>query len=358
MIIALQKYNDTPTMVSEGSATISSLDKPILITICKNGQFDYARAPLIGYSGSTSFITGKHNDTTILSWTGTGNMTINGALSYLFQSETEDGNVNSNFQDTATRFMVPYGLCTVAQGKLSKLLLQEPTKRFKIYLKNSGKYYIFITDLAAALHFHLQQPLTTGDSISVEVPANFTLRKRAAYTVELTERRVTTQDGTCTTYPDRAGHTSYQHCVEQENRRRILPALGCMVPWMSDDDQCKGVMKRLPAHEDTLKWIKRLYYHSWSGNYFAFSSCLLPCTLVFAHAEYLNNSEDESNGDHTITIYFKETVKVKTVILAYGMDSLLIEIGSSLGLWLGLSVVGLFDVLLIMVLKLKQLVGI
>ena len=37
-------------------------------------------------------------------------------------------------------------------------------------------------------------------------------------------------------------------------------------------------------------------------------------------------------------------IKVESVVLAYGFDDLLVEIGSSLGLWLGLSVVGIFDV--------------
>ena len=48
-----------------------------------------------------------------------------------------------------------------------------------------------------------------------------------------------------------------------------------------------------------------------------------------------------------ITIYFEETVKVKTIGPAYGLGSLIVEIGSSLGLWLGISVVGLFDVLVL-----------
>lgn len=33
------------------------------------------------------------------------------------------------------------------------------------------------------------------------------------------------------------------------------------------------------------------------------------------------------------------------MVLAYGFGSLLVEIGSCLGLWLGLSIVGVFDVL-------------
>ena len=39
-------------------------------------------------------------------------------------------------------------------------------------------------------------------------------------------------------------------------------------------------------------------------------------------------------------------VKVERIVLAYGFTDLLVEIGSCLGLWLGLSVVGIFDLVL------------
>ena len=42
------------------------------------------------------------------------------------------------------------------------------------------------------------------------------------------------------------------------------------------------------------------------------------------------------------------------MLLAYDVGSLLVEVGSSLGLWLGLSVVGVFDVLVHTLLKAKE----
>ena len=280
-------------------------------------------------------------------------MTFNETLNYFYPSENGEKNIYASFRDTFTRFMLPYGFCTVAEGKLTKLTSGDP-KRISVYLKKAGKYSVFISDFASALHFQLHEPFINGDSISIEILPDFALRKRVRYLIELTEREVKTQDGSCTHYPDKAGRTSYLDCIEEANRRRMIPVLGCMVPWISGKDQCKGVLKRLPKHNDMLNWIRSLYRHAHSGSYFHFSPCLLPCKLVSAHAVFLRESEDESIGDHAMRINFKETVKVETVILTYGWSSLLVEIGSSLGLWLGLSVVGLFDVLMFIILRIKQ----
>ena len=356
MISALSKYSAAPTMVSGGRKVMSTLDLPILVTICKTSQFDYARSPLIGYRSSTPFLTGEHNNKTIISWKGPGNMTYNETRNYLYHiSAVKD--VYAEYENVVTRFFVPYGICTVAEGTPSKLLSEE-RNRFSFYVKKGGNYVVYITDRASALHFQLQRPLTTGDKIHLDIPDNFTMRKIASYNVELTERQVTIRDGSCTKYPDEAGHASYPDCVEDENRRRILPVLGCMVPWMSDEDQCKEAIQRMPKHDDIFKWIQSIYKNTWTGNHYRFSSCPLPCTLVSAHANVLQQTTTNSKGDHRIDMYFKESVKVENVILAYNMDSLLVEIGSSLGLWLRLSVVGLFDVGLVIIHKIKQvLVG-
>ena len=56
-----------------------------------------------------------------------------------------------------------------------------------------------------------------------------------------------------------------------------------------------------------------------------------------------------------IELHFDETIKIENIVEAYDFGSLLVEVGSSLGLWLGLSVVGLFDVILNIFSGIKQL---
>ena len=42
-------------------------------------------------------------------------------------------------------------------------------------------------------------------------------------------------------------------------------------------------------------------------------------------------------------LFFTNDVQVERIVLAYGLEDLLVEVGSCLGLWLGLSIVGVFD---------------
>ena len=45
-----------------------------------------------------------------------------------------------------------------------------------------------------------------------------------------------------------------------------------------------------------------------------------------------------------MNLNFKENIELEKIVLAYDATSLLVEVGSCLGLWLGLSVVGMFDI--------------
>ena len=88
------------------------------------------------------------------------------------------------------------------------------------------------------------------------------------------------------------------------------------------------------------------------------SSCLPPCIMIKSTIKSLKHfrlSEQES------WLYFRyeKTFRQSTIKTAYGFDDLIIEMGSSLGLWLGLSAVGLFDVVVCFIkmlsMRVKQL---
>ena len=56
-------------------------------------------------------------------------------------------------------------------------------------------------------------------------------------------------------------------------------------------------------------------------------------------------------------LQFEEEVDIEEIVLAYDFEDLLVEIGSCLGLWLGLSVVGIYDLMAVGIQKAMMAYG-
>ena len=72
--------------------------------------------------------------------------------------------------------------------------------------------------------------------------------------------------------------------------------------------------------------------------------CLSPC--VSMHFK-LNEISHDSNRPHNaaLTVKMKDEMIVYTDVYAYDIFNLIVDLGSSLGLWLGLSALSIFDTL-------------
>ena len=72
--------------------------------------------------------------------------------------------------------------------------------------------------------------------------------------------------------------------------------------------------------------------------------CLPPCeTMHFKlkKAQHIKTKID----DASVTVKIKDEIIVHTDVYAYDIFSLVVDLGSSLGLWLGLSALSIFDTL-------------
>ena len=117
-------------------------------------------------------------------------------------------------------------------------------------------------------------------------------------------------------------------------------------------DQCTGRIQRLPEHESLFRWLYGLVVASWGEIQLKTGGCLPPCTIISAHSKYLQTGTGWKHN--YIGLYFEEKVDVAHIVLVYGLGALLVEIGSCLGLWLGLSVVGVFDIIVIAIQKTQK----
>ena len=156
-------------------------------------------------------------------------------------------------------------------------------------------------------------------------------------------------------YPNQHGHGSFAECMDAENRKKTMPVLGCMLPWMSKSNQCSGLQAITLGSQALLELLSIAYEHAKLGLLKKDLSCPPPCDVLVARGKYLYTYKDKCQS--TVKLTFVEEIAVKTVMSAYGFDNLLVEVGSSLGLWLGLSVFGLFDVLAALVSKIRILMS-
>ena len=245
---------------------------------------------------------------TILSWTGlNGNLTFNETLGILYQPHLDDYNITGN-GNTTTNFLIPIGLCKVYKGMMDRFINIPVVGSQEIY-----QYFAFISDPAAANQFQVPYSLSTGDKIKLDTSSS--ALKYVSYNIQLKETSVETKDGTCTTYPYR-NHGSYLDCVDMDLRERILPSLGCTVPWISGADKCGGSIQRLPEQEDLFQWLYSIGLYSWGGIPYDSAACPLPCTTLSAHSTFQTSGGGDMQSNF-IELYFEENVQVEKVRSIY-----------------------------------------
>ena len=204
--------------------------------------------------------------------------------------------------------------------------------------------------MSSQLYVQMPYDLLAGDQIKLQAIPNKGLE--VEYRIILKETETMVNDGSCTNYPT-ADHDSYTACIDAEMRERILPVFGCMVPWMGQSNSCQGPFERLPDHEGLLNWILVMVLNSMGGKQYTSEKCRLPCTILSVRSTYLQKAESWLRTSNAFVLYLSNDVSVQRIVLAYGLGDLLVEVGSCLGLWLGLSVVGIFDIIVLVVVRMK-----
>ena len=341
MVFAVQKYMAKPTILSPGTKPFSSLKEPLQITVCKADQFNYTRAAGLAYSSSFNHLAGKTTNRTLLSWSGLNeNHTFEETINFFYNSTKDIGFAGFSGPISgiiSSRFIIPYGVCKVFEGKPASFMV------IKLETAEISPHVLFVSDPTATTSFQFPYSLMTGDQIKLQPP------QYVDHNIQIKETTVYTDDGSCVDYPN-SRYESYSDCVDAEMRERILPTLGCMIPWISKQDACTNQIQRLPEHELLLNWTLNMVADSWGGIEYESESCRPACTILSAHSKEITSGIPTFNHS-SIYLHFRKQYEVQKIVLAYDSTALLVEIGSCLGLWLGLSVVGIFDLVVLAVQK-------
>ena len=120
---------------------------------------------------------------------------------------------------------------------------------------------------------------------------------------------------------------------------------------LDTEDICKGTkILNNTKHKVFKRMIRKIQTNI---QYFRVNehphTCLKPCQELKAHSSLINSGHMgkwNMSKKHSLYLQLSPQVKVKKHHEAYDVFDLVVEVGSSLGLWIGLSALGVFDLLL------------
>ena len=255
-----------------------------------------------------------------MSWTGLrGNLTSQEVLDLLYVGTLPIKEDKLQPRKNITkRFLLPHGNCQVFEGI--------PPRMLSIHLDNSNletasKHEIFIADPSASTRF--QVPLMDGDQIIFKNVGN-NLGEWLLHNIHIEENVNQVGDGSCRTYPN-SQFNSYTDCVNAEMKEWILPALGCMPPWISGEQTCDMNIQRNPEHEQVVEWLFEISQDSWGRNLYHSPVCPLPCTSMSISSKFCL-SKVSVFGENEIQLQFSSSIRVMTLKLSYDFGDLLVEV--------------------------------
>ena len=137
--------------------------------------------------------------------------------------------------------------------------------------------------------------------------------------------------------------SSFNDCVLNLISQRMMP--NCLPPWIGFN---KNISKQVNICPNFVQLTKeqQILYNRFSRELVLgyipdeLSVCPSPC-MVMKYTIKKTFRASKLEDSHYINIKFKKQIVVKTEALQYGPVDMLVEIGSSLGLWLGLSALDL-----------------
>lgn len=145
----------------------------------------------------------------------------------------------------------------------------------------------------------------------------------------------------------------YYSCVDFEFQSYVKPFLGCNPPWLSKIDQCQRVIKKFNMTDKNFDiYASRLNPIIFNDKLDAARVCKPSCQVTESHVRLL---ESHPLHPYSLKLDIHETGTFTKKYITYDFSSFLIDIGSSLGLWFGLSIFGLTDLGIDIFMMIKKL---
>ncbi len=326
---SLQYYFDEHIIQTVSHLQLKEIKLPD-IYICEDQQIDYKQLREIGYQFMGTLLAGEISSSSRITWRGkNGNLSFTEIQNSVFKN---DYSKLETIHDRAEKmFILPYGFCfklsksiedRVTNMKRSTLLIDDPYKGNKLRMTELGIVNFGPTGKE------------TFDSSVIGIEYNL-------FDSSL-------QDGkTCKDYEKE--NTTYGDCFINVLRTQLLELYDCLPPWFPDNNGviCEDNIK-ITVHDKTLmNKTKQDFAKIVDGRKInANDKCMKPCKALKASIK--KTLHITTRLEKTILTYeILNSVTVHRDMYESDFFDLLVNLGSALGLWLGMSALCIFDFILI-----------
>jgi hypothetical protein len=321
---AVRKYMSKPLIKEHSKGSLEDIQKP-LIYLCQDNQFSYSKAADLGYSLYSQYLVGNSSKSDTLTWVG-------GNSSDQTYDEIEKELYAYNYTDLTIEYATlkhvaihPYGFCK----QVTNFSMNDP---LKITSKNTVKFLI----LNPYRSSNLRADEILGITHILEAKENLYDYNQYRMTYKLFDD--TMHEGeTCTDY--QKDNTSFGECLEMDVKQKLTAMYGCLPQWYPENiEKCNGT---------SIKWKPDInqYVSNIAGSQEIETNCKPPCHTLqmdFQRVSYRSNFPLYA----VLNLKHDPVVHILKTVCSYNVFSLIVELGSALGLWLGMSAVGLLDIII------------
>ena len=240
------------------------------------------------------------------------------------------------------KFIIPTGYCHVLEDFTTKGF--ELNERIAIYLAD-GDFDIFVTDSNQKTVYSIQWQTFSTDLLMKKLPINTLIM----YEVNIRKNIFDPNDPKtqCQDYSAKGSkYSSYEKCMEEEQYIDHLPLLGCINPFLTSNESraCTNNVggPSVPSYIDYLNQnilLSILYKQSNT-----IPECPLPCTRLEISLRTIQNVDNITDTSQVV-LFFKNSISVRETYRSFDFIPLLVEIGGSLGFYLGFSCLSILELL-------------
>ena len=234
-----------------------------------------------------------------------------------------------------------YGRCTILT--LSEKRIKQGIKGIKLNLLRPAN--ILIHTPGMFLTYPEKAKNYMGRQVHLELPAEVILGNSYTWKVKHEVHELVELNGNgCINQKQ----YSKDQCVDKIIQSESLEKVGCTTPFGIDKSKiCANVsnaIKALKIYDEGMNMWR------WNGSDILARECLIPCSIFTFSTEAINSRQDIMGKElHAmVVIKFEDLIKVTTDYYTYTALSLIAEIGGYVGLFLGISVnqiINLIDIL-------------